>query len=58
MATSDRIELMALCRIKGVSWYLVAREAQRPGGLANLLAGASSETTRESTEARDLIVAA
>jgi DNA processing protein len=58
MATSDRVDLLALCRVKGVSWYLVAREAQRPGGLANLLAGTPSETTRDALEARDLIASA
>jgi hypothetical protein len=31
---ADRIDLLALCRIDGLSWYLVAREARRPGARA------------------------
>jgi DNA processing protein len=50
MATSDRIDLLALCRVKGVSWYFVAREAQRPGGLSRLTAGESTETGSEAAE--------
>jgi DNA processing protein len=50
MATSDRVDLLALCRVKGVSWYFVAREAQRPGGLASLTHGVSTEDGTEATE--------
>jgi DNA processing protein len=42
------VDLLALCRVPGISWYFVAREAQRPGGLENLIA---SRTTERSTEA-------
>ena len=48
MPDRDNIDLLALCRIKGVSWYLIAREAKRPGGLTRLLQG---QVTEESTEA-------
>jgi DNA processing protein len=59
MATSETANLLALCRVKGVSWYFVAREAQRPGGLASLLAGEPSiETTTEATDTRTLLTAA
>ncbi len=39
----DRVELLALCRVKGVSWYFIAREAQRPDGLNRLLRCEGSE---------------
>lgn len=32
----DRIELLALCRVTGVTWHALAREAQRPGGMERL----------------------
>jgi|ERR1700674_523638 len=51
----DRTELLALCRIKGVSWHFIAREAQRPGGLERLLAGRSSEEGLEARKALDLL---
>ena len=37
------VDLLALCRVRGVSWYFIAREAQRPNGLANLQNGTTSE---------------
>jgi len=46
----DAADLLALCRVHGVSWYFLAREAQRPGGLANLLSGRSSEKSSEATD--------
>lgn len=55
---SEHIDLLTLCRIKGVSWYLVAREARRLGGLDALLGASPSEKSREATEARELIRAA
>ena len=48
---SDLVDLLALCRVKDVSWSFVAREAQRPGGLENLRAGRSSERSTEATRA-------
>ncbi len=48
----DRIDLLALCRIRDVSWHFIAREAQRPGGLERLLAGQAIE---ESPEARETL---
>lgn len=38
-----RRHLLALCRIPGVSWDRIAREAQRPGGVERLLNGEITE---------------
>lgn len=43
----DRLRLLALCTIKRVNWNVLAREAQRPGGLARLLAGEIAENSRD-----------
>jgi len=56
--TSDRLDLLAACRIHGISWELVAREAQRAGGVRPLLAGNIGEESRAATEALELIAAA
>jgi DNA processing protein len=52
---NEIVELLSLCRVRGVSWYFLAREAQRPEGLANLLAGRSSERSRDATEGLALL---
>jgi len=44
---ADKLHLLALCTIKGVNWNVLAREAQRPGGLARLLAGEIAEDSRD-----------
>jgi len=55
----DRItDLLALCRIKGVSWYLIAREASRPHGLDRLLSGQVTEKSPPAREACEAILAA
>lgn len=41
------LDLLALCRVRDVSWYFVARQAQRPGGLDDLLAGRTTEKSDE-----------
>jgi DNA processing protein len=51
MLDRDNIDLLALCRIKGVSWYLISREARRPGGLTRLLQGQVSEKSIEAAAA-------
>jgi DNA processing protein len=56
MLEVDRVSLLALCRIKGLSWYLVAREARRPDGLARLLSGELTEKSKEATAARHVLV--
>jgi DNA processing protein len=52
---SDVVDLLALCRVNGVSWPFLAREAQRPSGLANLLECRSSERNAESTDSLRLL---
>lgn len=49
MPSQRQLLLLALCRPKGVSWSVIAREAQRPDGLARLAAG---QVTEENAEAR------
>ena len=41
------VDLLSLCRVKGVTWSFIAREAQRPGGLERLMAGKASESSIE-----------
>lgn len=53
--TADQARLLALCRIKGVSWYVLAREAQRVGGLGRLWIGETEETSTDALSARELI---
>ncbi len=52
---NEQIDLLALCRIKGVSWYLIAREARRPGGIERLVHGEFTEHTTETIAARAAI---
>jgi DNA processing protein len=56
----NAIDLLALCRVRDVSWHLIAREAQRPDGLERLLLGETTESGPEAaatvaklTEAKD-----
>lgn len=42
-----RLDLLALCTIKGANWNVLAREAQRPGGMARLLSGTTGEDSRD-----------
>lgn len=44
------VDLLALCRVPGISWYFVAREAQRPSGLNNLVGGRTSEKSVEAEQ--------
>lgn len=48
----EHVHLLALCRIKGLSWHLIAREARRPGGLARLEEGRVGEQSTEAKKAR------
>jgi len=50
------LRLLALCSIDGVSWNVIAREALRSGGLARLLAGEVSETSRDGETTRRRLV--
>lgn len=58
MRQTNRISLLALCRIKGLSWYIVAREARRPDGVQRLLRAELSEKSKEATAAREALEAA
>jgi DNA processing protein len=49
------VDLLALCRIRDVSWHFIAREAQRPEGLARLLSGQASEDGPEAQETLPLL---
>lgn len=49
------ISLLALLRIKGVSWDFVAREAQLPEGIDRLLEGRATEASPEAEESLILI---
>ncbi len=45
----DRVDLLAMCRVPGISWHFVAREAQRPDGLSRLRSGSALEQSTEAT---------
>jgi DNA processing protein len=45
-SSDARRHLLALCRVKGAKWELLAREAQRPGGLDRLLAAEVTEANK------------
>lgn len=49
------VDLLAMCRIPGVSWYFIAREAQRPGGMANLVARKTSERSADAEQTLQLL---
>ncbi|MBQ1054193.1 DNA-processing protein DprA [Micromonospora sp. C32] len=49
--SDDQALLLALCKVKGVNWYLLAREAQRHGGLQRLASGHVTETSAEADKA-------
>jgi DNA processing protein len=53
--TQEQLSLLALCQIKGIDWNLLAREAQRLGGLDRLLAGELTERTSKAVETAELI---
>jgi DNA processing protein len=53
--TEQQLKLLALCKVKGVSWHLIAREAQRPGGLERLHAGAPVEASSEAVKATEVL---
>jgi DNA processing protein len=55
VAKAAVVDLLALCHVHGVSWHFVARQAQRPDGLADLLAGRSAEKSTEAAEALALL---
>jgi len=55
MTRDNHLTLLALCRIKGLDWALIAREAQKPTGLDRLLAGDMSEQGPAAAQASVLL---
>lgn len=55
--TTGTIELLALCRPRGIDWHFIAREAQRPGGLERLLEGKSSEDGPDAEKSLGILAA-
>jgi DNA processing protein len=53
--TDEQARLLALCQIKGVNWYFLAREAQRHGGLDRLSRGETTEQSADALKAAALI---
>ena len=56
--TDQRLDLLASCRVPGISWELLAREAQRAGTVRQLLDGEVSERSRAADTARELLAEA
>jgi DNA processing protein len=52
--TPEQLKLLTLCRLKGASWYLLAREAQQHG-IDGLWRGSVTELSPEATKAAQLI---
>lgn len=46
----DQVDLLAMCRVPGVSWHFLAREAQRPEGMDRLRAGYATEDSGDATK--------
>ena len=46
----EQVDLLAMCRVRGVSWHFLAREAQRPEGMERLRAGRAMEESRDATK--------
>ncbi len=57
MGRQAHVDLITLCRFKGISWYLIAREALRARDLAPLLDGKVAERSTEAAEARRILAA-
>lgn len=55
---NDVVDLLSMCRVRGVSWYFLARQAQRPGGMDDLRAGRADESSADATETLALLEAA
>ena len=46
----DQVDLLVMCRVRGVSWNFLAREAQRPDGMERLRAGRAAEESPEASK--------
>jgi DNA processing protein len=51
----EQVRLLALCKVKDVNWYLIAREALRPGGLERMWAGRPLEASAEAESAAEAL---
>ncbi len=58
LESQERLSLLGLCTIKGVNWNVLAREAQRPQGLARLLRGEVAEDSRDGNVTAALLTSA
>src|SRR5215472_6904917 len=47
-----------MCRVRGVSWNFLAREAQRPDGMERLRAGRAAEESPEASKSLAALAAA
>lgn len=56
--TTQQLRLLALCKVKNVDWYLIAREAQRPGGIDRLWSGDLVEGSAQASKAAPALAAA
>jgi len=55
VTADERLQLLAMCTVPGMDWSLVAREAQRPGGLERLLATSLGEATPDARKVARLL---
>jgi DNA processing protein len=55
LITEEQALILALCKIKGINWYLLAREVQRPGGLERLVRGQVTERSTEASRAEEAL---
>ncbi|MET9231395.1 DNA-processing protein DprA [Lentzea sp. NPDC003310] len=53
--TEQQLRLLGLCKVSGVNWYLIAREAQRPGGVDRLWSGQPAETGKDGAKAAEAL---
>ena len=54
----DQVDLLTMCRVPGVSWHFLAREAQRPEGMERLRAGHAIEESRDATKTLEALASA
>jgi DNA processing protein len=54
----EHIQLLAFCAVDGANWHVIAREAQRPGGVARLATAELVERSKEATATRHALSAA
>jgi DNA processing protein len=55
MPTDEQLTLLSLCKTNAVNWNLLAREAQKPGGLKRLVSGELSERSPDIAHTEELL---